>query len=241
MKKTLAGCVLVLLPCLLFATPLAPGTGVILVHGTPLYDESNRVLKALDYLYLGDMVTLLNRTATFPENGKDRDFTRVRSPGGKEGWVRTQFMATKASLGVVTADRAVIYSEPRDVKLTAKTIGALTLVAVLQDSTDAFAHVQGFDAAQGVLFTDSTFVNQSDVSQSSADVNAAILIVVAAATKDAVVKKNLLTIALKKYSQSVFLSRIQAGLGITPAAPAPGDNGQGSTGTDAGNGPGSGG
>jgi hypothetical protein len=217
-----------------FASPLAPNTAVILIHGTPLYDESNKVLKAIDYLTLGDIVTLLNRTGTFSESGKDRDFTRVRAPNGREGWSRTQFMATKATLAMVKADKTVIYSEPRDVKLTSRNVSGLTLVAVLQDgSTATFAKIQGYDAAQGVLFTDSTFVTMDDLTTSIIDVNAGILIDVAAATKDAVVKKNLLTIALKKYSQSVFLPRIQAALGIdaSPSPAAESDSG----GADGGN------
>lgn len=231
MKKCLLTVSLLLAMCVLCAAvPLAPNTAVILVHGTPLYEENNKVLKALDYLTLGDIVTLVNRTGTFSENGKDRDFTRVRAPNGKEGWARTQFMATKASLGVVTAEKAVIYSEPRDVKLTSRFVGTLTLVAILQDgSSGSFAKIQAYDVAQGVLFTDSTFVSMDDLSTSAADVNAAILIDVAAATKDAVVKKNLLTIALKKYSQSLFLPRIQAGLGIAPGSDAGGDAGNGAS------------
>jgi len=208
-----------------FATALAPNQAVILVNGAPLYEENNKVLKALDYLTLGDVVTLMNRTGSFKESGKDRDFTRIKAGSGKEGWVRSQFLAGKASIAFVKVDKATIYSEPREVKITSRYISGMTLVAVLQDgSTGSFAKVQGYDAAQGVIFTDSTFVSTDDLTSADADVQAGILYDVAMATKDPGVKKNLLKIAGSKYSSSVFLPRIQTAQGITPTTDAPTDN-----------------
>jgi hypothetical protein len=209
-------CFLSFFAALAAAAPLASNSAVLLVNGAALYEDTNKVLKALDYLALGDILTLMNKTGTFSENKKDQDFTRIKAPNGKEGWVRTQFIATKATLAIVKADKAVIYSEPRDVKLTSRFISGMTLVAVLQDgSTSTFAKVQGYDAAQGRLFTDATFVSTSDLTVSDNDVNAGILYDVAAVTKDPVLKKNLLTVAMRKYSGSIFLDKIQTGLGIS--------------------------
>jgi hypothetical protein len=199
------------------AAPLAANAAVVLVNGAPLYEETNKVLKALEYLTLGDIVTLLSKTGVFKESGRDRDFTRIRAFSGKEGWVRTQYIATKAGLAIVKAEEASIYSEPRVVKLTDKHISAMTLVAVLQEgSSSSYAKVQGYDTAQKMLFTDSTYVSVDDLTASEADVNAAILYDVALATRDATVKKNLLKVALMKYGSTMFLDKIQAALGASP-------------------------
>lgn len=199
------------------AAPIPASAAVVLVNGAPLYEEAGKALKPLDYLTLGDLVTQMRRTATFTEAGKVRDFVRVKAPNGKEGWIRAQYIATKASLAIVKADKAVIYTEPRDVKITGRTITGMTLVAVLQDgSTPSFARVQGYDVAQGVLFTDSTFVAVNDLATAEIDVNAGILYDVSAVTRDAVVKKNLLKVALKKYGGSQFQEKIQAALGALP-------------------------
>lgn len=228
MKRfSLVLCILVASAAILSATPLPPSSAVVLVNGSPLYEEqSGKTLKALDYLTLGDVVTLLNRTGTFKENGTDRDFTRIKAMNGKEGWVRTQFIGAKASIAVVKADQAIVYSEAREVKITSKYLNALTLVAVLQDgSTPSFAKVQGYDVAQKYLFADGVFVSMDDLTSADADVNAAILYDVAMATKDPTVKKNLLKIAAAKYSGSVFYPKIQTAQGVAPAASQGGDAG----------------
>jgi hypothetical protein len=218
MKRPIIALALILLVCAAAgAQILASNTAVVLVNGSPLYEESNKALKVQDYLILGDIVNLLNKTSPFSESGVQRDFTRVRAPNGKEGWVRSQYIASKASLAVVKADQAAIYAEPRTVKLTSKFITAMTLVAVLQDgSSSSFAKIQGYDPAQNALYTDSTYVRTEDLTTTTADVSAAILYNVSKATKDAGIKKNLLKVAALKYSSSMFIGRIQEALGTSP-------------------------
>jgi hypothetical protein len=215
--------VLSFLSTLLFAAPApAPGTYVIL-HNSPLYqDNPDKTLKVLEYLTLGDAVTLLGRTATFKEGSVVRDFTRIRAFSGKEGWVRTQFIAVKAVLAVVKADDSLIFSEPRDVKVTGRSISSMTVVGALSEgSTSSFSKVQGWDAPKGALFTESTYMMPSDLTISESDVQAAILYTVATATKNADVKKTLLKLALSKYPDSMFASRIDAVLNGTPEGAAP--------------------
>ena len=66
--------------------------------------------------------------------------------------------------------------------------------------------------------SDATFVPTDNLSTSDVDVNAAILYTVAAASKNADVKKNLLNLAITKYGGSVFAPKIQQALGPAPAA-----------------------
>ncbi len=209
-----------------FAAPLAQNEAYVLLNNLPLWQDQGQTLTWVENLTIGDTVVLLNRTAKFKQDKTDktdkteRDFTRVRAPDGKEGWTRSNLIVSKASLAVVKADKAIVYSEPRDVKITSKFISAMTIVAVMQDgSTGEFAKVQAYDNAQGALFTDATFVSAGDLTTADADVNAVILYTVAAATKSQDIKKNLLKVAITKYGASLFLPKLQAASGISPTAP----------------------
>jgi hypothetical protein len=218
MKRSLPVLVLLFsLSILAAAAPVASNIAYVMVNDSPLYqDNPDKTLKYLEAITLGDSVTLVNKTATFKESGKDRDFTRVKAPSGKEGWVRTQFIAAKATLAVVKA-------EPRDVKVTSRSISAMTVVAVMSDgSTAGFSKVQGYDGPKNVLFdsTSPIYMIPTDLSTSDADIQAAILFTVASASKSADVKKSLLKLAQTKYPGSIFISRIEAVLSGAPAAAA---------------------
>lgn len=86
---------------------------------------------------------------------------------------------------MVRSDKALVYSEPRDVKITARYISNMTIVAILQKSSVAgFVKVQCYDIKQGVLYADATIVTLDTLTSDPTDVNAAILYTVAAATKN---------------------------------------------------------
>jgi hypothetical protein len=212
------------LSILAVAAPVASNIAYVMVNDSPLYqDNPDKTLKYLEGITLGDSVTLVNKTATFKESGKDRDFTRVKAPSGKEGWVRTQFIAAKATLAVVKADDSLVFSEPRDVKVTSRSISAMTVVAVMADgSTAGFSKVQGYDGPKNALFdsTSPIYMIPTDLSTSDADIQAAILFTVASASKSADVKKSLLKLAQTKYPGSIFISRIEAVLSGAPPAAA---------------------
>ncbi len=200
--------------------PASVNQAVVILHGLPVYQDKSGALVAtpIDYLTVGDKVTLLNKTATFKENGKDRSFLMVRAPSGKEGWARVSYVIPKATLAVVRADSAIVYTEPRDVKVTSRTISNLTIVAVLQDgSTAEYGKIFCVDTKQNAYWVDTPiFVTMDTLTTADVDVNAAILYSVASATKNQDVKKNLLTVALNKYGSSVFTPKIQQALGVTP-------------------------
>jgi len=206
----------------LMAAPLAPNAAFVTINDAPLYqDNPDKSLKWLEALTLGDTVTLVNRTASFKESGKDRDFTRVKAPDGKEGWVRSQFVAAKAMLAVVKADEAIIFTEPRDVKATSRSASLMTVVAVLQDgSTGGFARIQGYDIPKSALYVDQTYLNMTDLTTSDADVQAAILYTVAMASKSPEVRKSLLKLASGKYGGSIFSGAIDLAMSGAPAPAA---------------------
>jgi uncharacterized protein YgiM (DUF1202 family) len=191
MNKTIAVSVLLLLIGMLaFAAPTGPNEAYVILNNLALYSESGGTLKWAESLAIGDKVVLLNRTSKFKVEGKEREYTKVRSPSAKEGWVLGPYIAAKSALGVVKADSAVVYSEPRDVKITAKHISNLTIVAVMQEGGAAgFVKVVCHDIAQNAYFTDPVFVSSDD-----------------------------LTVAANKYGSSLFIGRIQEAMG-TGGAP----------------------
>ncbi len=217
-----------------FGISTASNEGLVFLDGLGLYKDSGKAAAPLDYveaLTIGDKVTMLNRTSKFKVNNVERDYTRVRAPDGKEGWALSPYIATRAYLGVVSESQALVYSEPRDVKVTAKYVSALTVVAVSMDgSAGGFVEVQCYDPVQKAYFLDNAYLSQSDVTTSDSDVNAAILYTVASDSKDPNIKKRLLTLASTKYPDSVFINPIRAALGLptatkeaasAPAAAAP--------------------
>jgi uncharacterized protein YgiM (DUF1202 family) len=215
MKRFIAVTVLLLCAGMLaFAAPAASNEAFVLLNNLAFYSESGGTLKWAESLAIGDKVVLLNRTSKFKVEGKEREYTKVRSPSAKEGWVLTPYIAAKSALGVVKADSAIVYSEPRDVKITSKHISHLTIVAVMQEGGSAgFVKVACYDIPQNAYFTDPVFISSDDLTMADIDVNAAILYTVAMASKDQGVKKNLLTVASNKYGTSLFIGKIQEAMG----------------------------
>ncbi len=199
------------------AAPLAQNEAWVLVNGSAVWQEKGGKLTWLENLTIGDKVTLTSRVSKFKQDGDDREFIKVKAPDGKEGWVRTLMLSMKSSLAVVKVDKSLVYSEPREVKITSKYISNMTLVAVLQDgSTGSFAKVQAYDRAQKRFFTDATFVSVDDLTTSDVDINATILYTTAVSSDDQGIKKNLLKVAITKYGGTVFLPMIQAAAGLEP-------------------------
>lgn len=218
-RLSLFSALALVLSSMAFAAPLGSNEAYVLLNELPLWaEEFGGKLKWQEALTIGDKVTLLNQTGKFKVEGNEREYTKVKSLSGKEGWVRTPYIASKSSLAVVKAEKSLIYSEPRDVKITSKFLTHMTLVAILQDgSSGAFLKIQAYDTFQDALFSaDSTFVSPDDLTTSEADVNAVILYTVAAANKNATVKKNLLNVINAKYSSTMFLGKIQSVLSGAP-------------------------
>ena len=205
-----------LFPCSAIST--GPNEGLIILDGLALMKESGKTAAPLDFqeaLTIGDKVTLLNRTSKFKVNNADRDYTRVRAPDGKEGWVASMYVVAKASLGAVTEPQALVYSEPRDVKVTARFVTAGTVVAISVDrSSGGFVKVAGYDPVQKYTFVNDTYLAATDVDMVGDAVDAAILYTVAFDSKDVNIKKRLFTLAATKNPDAAFLGTISAALGL---------------------------
>jgi len=202
------------------AAPLvaSPSEAFVLLNGATVFKEKNMGnLEWQENLTLGDKVILLGGVIKEKYNGNERDYYKVKLPNGKEGFVRTSMLGVGGALGVVKADASFIYSEPRDVKVTDRTLGRGQLVVVLKEgATDQFVPVVGYEETKDLTVA-GAFLVKEDVSINDVDVNTIILLSVAKAQKSPVLKKNLLTVASTKYSTSLFQDMVNAQLNlVTP-------------------------
>lgn len=196
-------------------TAVTDKEGYVLLHDLALWTEKDGVLVWSMNLALGDKVTLLEQTGTFKTEGstKDREFIKVKYDAEREGWVLPAYIAQDAKLGVVSADPAQIFSEPREIKVTANSLSAGTVVAVFNNGgAGEFLRVTGNDYTKNAFYGDKTFVMASDVTTTESDVNAMIFFTAASKAKSKEVKINMLTVAMNKYADSVFAPKIQAAL-----------------------------
>jgi hypothetical protein len=201
---------------------LGPNEGFVILQGLPLYQEKGGELKYKEGLVIGDKVQVKGRVQKMKLDGKERELVRVQAPSGNEGFVRSAYVIQKAGLAVVRADKAIVYAEPREVKITSKTISQQTIVAVLAEgSSSSFAKVVCYDAAQDAYFTDPVYVAAEDLSGADADINATILFATAQASKNQDIKANLLKAIEKRYSSTIFMDRIRAALSGDAQQPAP--------------------
>lgn len=229
MKKTLLSLALALFALCGFAQSsaafqLGPNEAFVIMNGLPLYQEQGGTLKWKENLTIGDKVQVKGKIQKIKLEGKDRDFLKVVAPSGAEGFARAPYLVQKASLAVVRADKAVVYSEPRDVKITSKSISQQTVVAVLAEgSSSSFAKIVCYDAAQDAYFTDPVYVAAEDLTAADADINATILFATATSTKNKDIRANLLKVIEKRYSSSIFFDKIRSALdpSAAPQANAP--------------------
>lgn len=195
----------------------------VIINELPLYQDQGGALKWKESLTIGDKVQIRGGSQKKKVDGKERDYTKVKSPSGNEGYVRSQYIVPKAQLAVVHADKATIYSEPRDVKVTDKYISGMTIVAVLQDGSSAsFAKVLGYDKSQDLYITDPVYIQVEDLTYADADVNASILFTAAMASKSKDIKDSLFKVIQKRYSSTIFFAKIQAAIGGGSASPSSG-------------------
>lgn len=217
---TLVG--LIILTGSLQAAPLTAGANeaFVLLNNTSVFKEKSMgVLEWSESLVLGDKVTITSGVLKLKYDGREREYFKVKLASGKEGFVRTILLGSNGTLGVVKTEGALVYTEPRDVKISARTLTRGQVVVVSRESVaDPFIRVLGYDAAKDTPFDD-TFVDKSDVSINDVDANAIILLTVAKTQKVEAVKKNLLTLASNKYSTSIFQDLVRAQLDLLNPAP----------------------
>ncbi|MGA2642032.1 MAG: hypothetical protein ABSG21_14155 [Spirochaetia bacterium] len=204
------------------ATVADSKSAIVIVADLPLLTLSQGALSFKETLPIGEKLALTGQAQKATQYGKERDFLNVRRESGSEGWVRADFVVSRSILAVIPKDDAVIYSAPANTAATTESIPRMTIVAIHSDTGGmSFIMVTFFDAAAKVLRRN-VYLRNEGVSARPSDVQAAILLQLAAGSKSPKQQKAFLTSAIKDYPESVFALDLQSALdALTSPAPAP--------------------
>ena len=174
---------------------------------------------------IGEKLTLVGAAQKLAPGGKEREYQHVRRQSGSEGWVRSDYVLSRAILAVVTTDDAVIYSVEANSAATTESIPRMTVVAIHSETGGMpFIRVSCFDPVSRTMLRHVVLRNEG-VSSSPSDVQAAILLQLAAASKSQKQQKAFLTSAIKDYPGSLFLPDLQAALdALSAPRPAPAED-----------------
>jgi hypothetical protein len=192
----------------------------VIVADLPLYALSNGTPTQKETITIGEKVALLGQSEKVLQSGKERELVHVRRASGSDGWVRSDFIVSRSILAV-TADDTVIYSMPNNTTATTALVPRLTVVAIHSDTGGmSFIRVTGFDATAKILLKD-IYLRNEGVSSKPEDVQPAILLKLAAASRNQKQRAAFLSSAIKDFPGSLFMADLQAALDELSAPPAP--------------------
>ncbi|MGD0724112.1 MAG: SH3 domain-containing protein [Spirochaetia bacterium] len=194
----------------------------VIMADLPLFSMEQGALTPRGTLPIGEKLAILGQATRAFQAGKERDFVPVRRDSGSEGWVRADLVISKAILAVVTTDTAAIYEAPHNTAATTSTIPRLSIVAIASETGGmTFIKVTGFDAAAKILLRN-VYLRNEGVSSNPDDVQSAILLQLAAASKNLTQQRAFLTSAIKDHPGSLFIPELNAALAaLTAPRPAP--------------------
>lgn len=194
----------------------------VIMADLPLFGMEQGALVPRGTLPIGEKLALLGQPTKAIQAGKERDFVPVKRDSGVEGWVRADLVISKSILAVVTTDTAAIYEAPNNTAATTSTIPRLSIVAIASETGGmTFIRVTGFDAAAKILLRN-VYLRNEGVSSNPDDVQAAILLQLAAASKNLTQQRAFLTSAIKDHPGSLFIPELDAALtALTTPRPAP--------------------
>jgi hypothetical protein len=193
-----------------------------ILDGLPLWTLSDGSLASRETVPIGEKLSLLGQSAKVEQAGKERDFVQVKRESGSEGWVRADFVVSRAILAVVTTDNAVIYSVPHNTAATTEIIAFMTIVAIHADTGGMrFIRVTCYDENAKALLR-GVWLRNEGVSSNPDDVQGAILLKLAAASRNIRQQKAFLGSAIKDHPGSLFMPQLTAALeALTAPPPAP--------------------
>jgi hypothetical protein len=191
-----------------------------IMDGIPLWTLSGESLASRETIPIGEKLSLLGQSAKYTVTGKERDYVQVKRESGITGWVRADFVVSRAILAVVTSDNAVIYSVPHNTAASTETIPAMTIVAIHSDTGGMrFIRVSCYDEITKALLR-GVYLRNEGVSSNPDDVQGAILLKLAAGSKNIRQQKAFLTSAIKDHPGSLFIPQLTAALAALNDAPA---------------------
>jgi hypothetical protein len=171
-------------------------------------------------LILGEKLGLTGATQkATPSGGQQRDYVEVKRDSGATGWARQDYVISSCTLSVVSAEDAIVYTEPKNTAATGTMIPRLTVVAAhAEGGADSFVKVTWFNP-QTLVLSKGVFVRADALSQKPDDVQSIILLQLAQASTNGTQKQAFLESAKKDYPGSVFITLIEDALaGLTAPA-----------------------
>jgi hypothetical protein len=196
-------------------------TAFVIMPDLPLFSKGKETLTPKGTVQLGEKLTLMGPSAAFSQSGRERVFLQVKRQSGAEGWVRADYVISGSILAVVTTDDATIYSAADDGAATTTAIPKHTVLAIHAATAGMkFIRVSAFDPAEKVLLK-SVWLRNDSVSSNLQDVEASILLQLAAASTNVKQQQAFLTSAIKDNPQNLFMPELNAALAAltTPSAP----------------------
>lgn len=191
------------------------------VADLPLWTLSQGLLTFKENIPIGEKLALLGQAAKIVQSGRERELVLVRRASANEGWVRADSVVSRSILAVVTTDDAVIYTVPHNTAATTASIPRMTVLAIHAETGGmTFLRVTAFDP-EAKIFLKGVYVRNEGVSSKPADVQAAILLQLAAASKNPKQQQAFLKTAIKDYPDSIFMPELTAALAGPSAAPPP--------------------
>ena len=196
-------------------------SGFSISNDLPFWDFSGNAPAQKGAIQIGEKLSLLGQTRRAVLAGRERELVHVRRDTGVEGWARSDMVISSSILAVVTSDGAVIYSVPRNTAATTASIPRMTVLVIHSDSAGMpFIRVSGYDPVAQDFFR-GIYLRNEGVSARPDDVQSAILLLLAAASKSPRQREAFLDSALKDYPGSLFFSRVQEALDALHAPPPP--------------------
>jgi len=193
---------------------------VVIVGGLLLYNLAGGALTATkETIPIGEKVAIVGPSQKITQGGKEREFLHVKRDSGSDGWVRADLVVSKAILAVIATDNSVIYSAESNSAATTESIPRMTIVAIHSETGGMpFIRVTCYDPAAKIMLRNVALRNEG-VSAKPSDVQAAILLQLARASKSPKQQKAFLTSAIKDYPDSIFLPDLQSALDALSAPP----------------------
>jgi len=198
-------------------------SAIVIVPQLPLWAmTAGGLVQTGDTIPIGEKLAIIGAAQQLVQGGKERDYQHVRRQSGAEGWVRSDDVVARAILAVVTTDDAVIYSAEANSAATTESIPRLTVVAIHSETGGMpFIRVSCLDPVSKTMLRHVALRNEG-VSANPSDVQAAILLQLANASRNQKQQKAFLTSAIKDYPDSLFMPDLQAALSaLTAPRPAP--------------------
>ena len=197
-------------------------SAIVIVADLPLYNLAGGTLAATkETIPIGEKVVIVGPSQKITQGGREREFLHVKRGSGSDGWVRADQVVSRAILAVIATEDSVIYSAEANSAATAESIPRMTIVAIHSETGGMpFIRVTCYDPSAKIMLRNVALRNEG-VSAKPSDVQAAILLQLAQASKSPRQQKAFLTSAIKDYPDSIFLPDLQSALDALNAPPLP--------------------